>query len=357
MKIPSPWSVGCGRLPVITVGVLSLGLLASACAPLEFKAVLGPGEPRESEGVVLSDEGAPSAKVAMIDLRGVIVDARTPGLFGSGPSVLDETLAHFERARSDDAVKAVVLRINSPGGSVTASDVLAREIERFREESGKPVVASMGDVAASGGYYVALACDAIMAHESTLTGSIGVIFPTINMSSGLARIGIVSRPVVSGPNKNIADPISPMQDEHYTILQGVVDDMYERFRTRVVEHRPGLDAARLDELTDGRILTGAAARGAGLIDATGDLRDAFDKAKELAGLPSARLVKYSSDGVAPRTPYAIAGGDPRAGSGFVGDQTAPAGARSVEINLLSIEMGTMLGSSPMAYYLWMPTQP
>ncbi|MDX9912108.1 MAG: signal peptide peptidase SppA [Phycisphaerales bacterium] len=357
MSIPTTGVFRSVRTWSLALGAACATILAPACAPLEFKAVLGPGEPKASEGVVLSDDGAPSAKVAMIDLRGVIADARAPGLFGSGPSVLDDTLAHFERARNDEAVKAVVLRINSPGGSVTASDVLASEIERFREETGKPVVASMADVAASGGYYVALACDRIIAHESTLTGSIGVIFPTLNMSSGLAKIGIVSRPVVSGPNKNIADPLSPMQDAHYAILQGIVDDMYARFRARVVEHRPGLDTSRLGELTDGRIMTGSAAREAGLVDETGDLHDAFALAKKLAGLPRAKLVKYTSDGVAPRTPYAIASGEPRAASEHAGAPGGASGANSVEINVLSLQLGSVFGSSPTAYYLWMPTLP
>src|SRR5690606_20290868 len=294
------------------------------------------------------------AKVVMIDVRGLIADRREPFLIGRGGSPVDDLVAQLRKAEKDSAVKAVVLRINSPGGTVTASDVMYREVRRFAEESGKPVVASMSEIAASGGYYLALAADYMMAEPTTITGSIGVLIPTVNVSEGLGRIGIKSRSVVSRPNKDIANPLEPMVESHYAILQQLVDEYYALFRQRVIERRGGvgpslsgltrreLDASRIDELTDGRVVTGASAEAAGLVDATGGVHEAFEAAKSLAGVKKARLVKYHrEDEDKPRSPYASA-------------PVGPAETGGTEINLLQLQMnGGIPGGveTAGAYYL------
>lgn len=279
-------------------------------------------------------------KIAQIDLAGLIADARTPRLLGQGPNPVDAFLARLRKAEDDSSVAGIVVRINSPGGTVTASDILHREIVEFRARSGKAVVASLGEVAASGGYYVALACDEIVCEPTTITASIGVIIPTLNISEGLGRIGVHSRAITSGPNKDLANPLTPVREAHAAILQGMVDAMYARFLARVDHNRPSLSVAHRAEATDGRVMTGERAHEIGLVDRLGGLKEAFERAREIAGVQRARLVKYHAEGVVVRTPYASADApiDPGNGQGFS-----------------LIDLGGMDGlEAGRAYYVWVP---
>jgi len=344
------------RFRRIAAGVLvgAMGVLAG-CTPLTVSFTLFADDSRLSEATILTEKGDGSAKIAQIDVHGLISDRAGGGFLSKETNPVDDLTARLRKAERDPNVKAVIIRINSPGGTVTASDVLYREVRRFSRESKKPVVASLGEIAASGGYYLALSADRIVAEPTGITGSIGVIIPTVNISDGLGRIGIRSRSITSRSNKDLANPLEPMREEHYAVLQGLVDDFYARFRSLVIERRGTagtkggtrpLDMDRIDELTDGRVLTGVRAMEAGLVDQNGGLDDAFDVAKGLAGLKAARLVKYyRGDEDKPRSPYARS--DP-----------SPMGA-GTEINLLQIQMNGMSSLSPMgsagAYYLWLPT--
>ncbi|MBY0113568.1 MAG: signal peptide peptidase SppA [Phycisphaerales bacterium] len=336
-----------------TIPLLLLAATLTACTPLTVSFTLFAKDKKLVESVVDEDSNA-SWKVCVIDVQGLIVDAPLPGLLGPGANPVDEVVARLDRARTDASIRAVVLRINSPGGSVTGSDVLYREIRRFRELSNKPVVVSMAEVAASGGYYIALAADRILANPTTITGSIGVIVPTINFSDGLSRIGIVARSVKSGPNKDIANSLEPMKDSHYRVLQGLVDEYYAAFRQHVKDRRPNLDLARFDESTDGRIMSGREALARGLVDQLGGIREAFDAAKELAGIQAAKMVKFRLEGAAvPRTAYADASVDL---------PTTPAASNpGTEVNLLRIDASGFFphaGPAPSSfYYLWMANEP
>lgn len=327
--------------------VLFVGLLAG-CSPLSLTIGLGPSNVGLRESTVLADENAGKNKIAMIDITGMIADAKEPGFFGASSSPVDDLVRRLKLAQRDDNVHAVILRINSPGGTVTGSDVMYTEIRRFREESEKPIVASLGEVAASGGYYTALAADKIIAHPTTITGSIGVIIPTMNISRTLTMIGIKPRAVMSGPNKDLASPVGPVREEHYALLQAIVDEFYAQFKNLVIERRPGLEDHNLAEATDGRIVTGLHAAEIGLVDKTGTIHDAFDLAKELAGLETARLVKYSSGGRSARSAYAAA------------DPTLPAASPTTSetnIGLFQIDFQNLAagqGMWPRAYYLWTP---
>lgn len=339
----------------------SLGAAAvclSACTPVTVSFELFGREKKLAETTVSEDDRA-TWKVAVIDVEGTIVDANLPPLLSRGGNPVDDIVARLEMARNDAAVRAVVLRINSPGGSVTGSDVVYREIIRFREQTGKPVVVSMAEVGASGGYYVSLACDRIMAYPTTITGSIGVIIPTINFSAGLAKIGIVARSVKSGPNKDIANPLEPMKESQYAVLQHLVDQFYDDFKARVKDRRPHLDQARFAEMTDGRIVSGKDALELGLIDALGGIRDAFDEAKKLAGIPSAKMIKYQPEGaVRPRTPYASADELPRGTWMNAGNQGAGTEINLLQINASSPGLYPHAGlSGGTAYYLWLPDVP
>ncbi len=335
-----------GRVTLLTG---ALGMALGACGPMTFSVTFGLEDRKLSEAVVARDEGAGAAKVLMIDVRGLVSEDPASGLLGinGGPSPVDEVVARLERAAKDSSVKAVVVRINSPGGTVSASDTVYRELRRFREQTGKPIVASLGEIAASGGYYIALASDEIVAEPTSLTASIGVIIPTINVSEGLGRIGIRSRAIKSGPNKDMGDPLGPAREEHYALLQGIVDEFYAKFRARVEERRPLLDARAADEVTDGRVVTGHRAVEVGLADAEGGVREAFEAAKRRAGLERAVLVKYHVEGEKPRTIYAAT---------ETGIGGAPSGA-GAEINFLQLRLeglSSLGGAKPVAYYAWLP---
>lgn len=272
---------------------------AFGCMPKSITIQLTPDRGQVEQHVVYRDQlGGP--RIAQIDLTGVITSTETSA-FGSA-ALLDDMALMLDRAEKDPNVSAVILRINSPGGSVAASETLANMIEGFKVRSGKPVVASMAEVAASGGYYTAIAADRIVAQPTTITGSVGVIVPTMNFADGLARIGIKSRSVISGPNKDIANPLQPMNEAHYAILQGIVDEFYADFRARVVAARPNIQNS--DEILDGSVYTGRRALELGLVDKLGGIPEAFAEAKRLAGLDSAVLVKYHRGGPTPMTPYA-----------------------------------------------------
>jgi protease-4 len=334
---------------MIRLYLLLLLLTLPACGRASITFALGESDPALHERTVIDEGWGP--KVAQIDIRGLLIDSPRPTLLGTSDSPVDELVARLDKAAKDPAIRAVILRINSPGGGVAASETMYAEVRRFREESGKPVVASLGEVAASGGYYLALAADEIVAQPTTITGSIGVIIPTVNISTALERWGVRSRSITSGPNKDMANPLEPAEEPHYALLQGMVDEFYSQFRGLVAERRSsaitaatGPDAqASLATHTDGRVFTGAQAARLGFADRTGSLRDAFDRAKSLAKLDKASLVRYHSEGDAPRTAYARA--DDHAG----------------DINLLKLDIGETLLGMPAggrgAYYLWAPSAP
>jgi protease-4 len=230
-------------------------------------------------------------KVAIIDVEGMILNARTSSLFSEGDNPVSLFRERLDVAADDPDVRAVVLRINSPGGAVTASDIMYHDLMKFREKTGIPVVACMMDVAASGAYYLAMACDCVYAHPSTVTGSIGVIMTLYNASGLFQKIGLESNPIKSGPNKDIGNPGRPMTPEERAILQGVVNCFYGQF-VHVVALGRHLPEERVRELADGRVYSGLEAKMLGLVDEVGHLDDAIAAAKQLACLKDARIVAY-----------------------------------------------------------------
>jgi len=180
-------------------------------------------------------------------------------------------------------VKAIVLRIDSPGGGVVPSQEIYDAVKRVRNKNNKMVIASMGTVAASGGYYIAAATDRIIANPGTLTGSIGVIMELANLEGLLKKIGVESLVVKSGRYKDIGSPLRKMREDDRRILQSVMDDVHRQFIQAVAEGR-SLDVAEVQPLADGRIFTGRQAREMKLVDELGDLEDAIRLAADLAGI-------------------------------------------------------------------------
>lgn len=277
------------RVAAVTALVAASWLLSGCITVNTF----GTGRDPLVETVVYGTTGP---KVLLLDIDDVITDVDISGPLGIGRhestvARVREQLDRAEKAR----VAGVLLRINSPGGGVTASDVVFRELLRFKSENDVPVVAVMMGVAASGGYYVAMASDYIIAHPTTVTGSIGVIASGLNLSGLLNKHGVTDQTIIAGDFKDVGSPFRPMAPHERAYLQAIVDDMHDRFRQVVVQGRPALDAARVAELADGRVYTANQAAQNGLIDSTGYMPDAIDELKRRIQAPALRVVSYHRD--------------------------------------------------------------
>ena len=233
-------------------------------------------------------------KIAHIDLEGVITSSKDTSWGGTGESMVERLAKDLKRAREDDDVKAIVLRINSPGGEVTASDVLYNHVRKTSKK--KPVVIYMDSVAASGGYYAACGGTEIMANHTTMTGSIGVIISTINYQTLFNKLGVDPIVFTSGEFKDTLSGSRPMRDDEKAMVQGMVDQIYERFLTVVKNARTEIPEEELRaNIADGRIFTGTEALSKKLIDKIGYVEDAYDRARELAKAPDAKVMKYNRE--------------------------------------------------------------
>jgi protease-4 len=230
-------------------------------------------------------DGLPGgARVAVVEVEGIIGTEVQRGL---DPEGLVRTLGEY---RDDPAVRAVVLRINSPGGVVAPTQEIFAAVRRLREAK-KPVVASLGSVAASGGYYVAVAADRIYASPGTLTGSIGVVMQMANLEGLLKKVGVEYVVVKAGAYKDVGNMARAMTPEERRILQSLLDDVYDQFISAVAEGR-GLDPQAVRAFAEGRIYSGRQAQALRMVDDLGGLDDAIEAAAKMAGLPGKPKVIY-----------------------------------------------------------------
>jgi protease IV len=313
---------------------LLIGVLLSGCSVISVD--LSPRiRPLEEETV----EGKGDAKILLLDVSGFLSDDTPSGLLTIGtPPPRVPMLVRFreelKKAGEDAKVKAIVVRINSPGGTVTASDIMYRELMAFKQTSRLPVIASMMDVAASGGYYVALAADTIVAHPTTVTGSIGVILLSVNAEGLMQKLGVATAAIKSGERKDMGSPFRALTPEERGIFQSVIDGLHQQFVDKVVEHRK-LPAATAASLADGRIYTAEQALGHKLIDRIGYVPDAVEAARKAAGIDQARVVVYKRPREYRATYYARSETD--------------AGAASAISRLAG-----MTGAGPSFLYLFLP---
>jgi len=313
-----------GKLLLVALGIaimVILGLVGSyhsyfnmADAPLEKFHSLTPHATK---------------KIAIIGVEGAIVDT-------------DDGFVkrQIDRVRNDDAVVAVVLRIDSPGGTVTASDYLYHHLRKLADERELPVVVSMGSLCASGGYYVAMAVgdqpNAVYAEPTTWTGSIGVVIPHFDLSGLLTSVHVKDDSIASGPLKLMASPTRPMTDQERQLLQQLVDESFAGFKEIVVSGRPKFadDAQALDAVATGQIFTARQALDRGLVDKIGFIEDAIERAAQLAGesADDVRCVRYEP-------PQTLA--------------DALLGARAAPSRGSALDPAAWLDlTTPRAYYLW-----
>jgi protease-4 len=231
-------------------------------------------------------------KVAVISLNGPIQYESSSFIFGGGAITPDAVRTELERAKSDDSVKAIVLQINSPGGSVAAS----QEIVNLLEQVEKPIVVSMSDLAASGGYYISAGTDKIVALPGTLTGSIGVISEVPNLKGLFDKLGIDMQVFISGKHKDMYGGFRDLTPEEKVIMQDMTDQLYNQF-VQVVARGRNLSEGKVRELANGQLYTGVQAKELGLVDELGGLQTAIDAAASLAGISKPEVEYYR-----PQTP-------------------------------------------------------
>ncbi len=215
-------------------------------------------------------------KIGVVEIKGLISEA-------------DQVLKNLRYFARDSSVKAVVVRIDSPGGAVGASQEIYRELKRLAQK--KPVVASMGSVAASGGLYVALGAQKILASPGTITGSIGVMIQIPNLSRLLEKVGVEATIIKSGPYKDTGSLFRPLTEEERKLLYQTIRDVYEQFVNAISESR-GIPPEKIRKFADGRVFTGKQAKEWGLIDGFGNLEDAIELAAQMAGLSKPPQVVY-----------------------------------------------------------------
>ncbi|MBI4489090.1 MAG: signal peptide peptidase SppA [Deltaproteobacteria bacterium] len=251
------------------LGILFLSILVFFVAVFFFAYLTG------GDVQVLSLLGGEG--VGVLEIEGSIDDSR-------------EALQNLKRFGEIKGIKAVVVRIDSPGGGVAPTQEIYEEIEKLKKK--KPVIASLGGMATSGGYYIASACDQVVANPGTLTGSIGVIMQLGNVEELMKKLGLKGYSIKSGPHKDIGSPLRPLSPEGRAILQSLVDNVHGQFVSAVARGR-GMAEDKIRELADGRVYSGEQAKGLGLVDILGNVEDAIDLAAKRAGIKGPPQVFYS----------------------------------------------------------------
>lgn len=319
----------------LIASMMAAFLVCGGC--IKPKITLFPGDTEPLKEFTLQGEG--KEKILLVAVNGFISDSHRELSLSRKSSMVQEIVSQLKKAEKDKDIKGVILKIDSPGGSVTASDILYHEIIRFKERSSVKLTAVMMGTAASGGYYVALPADFMVAHPTTVTGSIGVIFLRPNVSGLMDKIGLEVAVNKSGRNKDIGSPYRMATEEEERIMQNLIDDLAARFLTLVGKHRQLSDQSKADIASAG-IYTAEEALRLGLIDQIGYLDDAIQKTVKMAGLPdNARIIVYR------RAEYP----DDNLYNTFSGRPEMPA------INF--INLGLAEAMPPLRsgfYYLWLP---
>ena len=324
------------RRLIVWVAVLAGSALAGCGQRSAW--IIRPVSPDEKlkESVVSRDPGLfVAAKIAIIDVDGLLLNNRQQSIFSAGENPVSLFVEKLDKAQRDPNVRAIIVRINSPGGGVTACDIMHERLRRFREaRSDVKVFAVIEDVGASGAYYVACGAERILAHPTSVVGSIGVIVQTVSFAGTMAKLGIDAHAITSGKHKDLASPLKPLDKEDQAILQEMVDRYYERFLKVVGAGRKALPAAKVKALADGRVFAGQQAKELGLVDGLMHMTEAIELAKRQCGVDRAKVVMYNRPWGYRANVYSAMPAVP-------------------QINLLNISVGDILDMTrPRFMYLW-----
>ncbi len=268
------------------LALMSLAAFLSGCATIK----LGPSfnQPLKEQQV---EEGKSDSKVLIINIDGILNDQPNRGLLASSPSLLDKVMMQLKKAEKDKQIVAVLLKVNSPGGGVTVSQILHHELMAFKERSGKKLFVQMMSVAASGGVYISMAADHIQAHPATITGSVGVISMSADLSGTMDKIGAKVNVYKTGENKDMGSPFKAASKSDRQAFTEMVENMATDFYS-LVQKRNNLNETTMDLLKTARVITGDKAKELGLVDSIGYLSDATQKACELAKAKECNVVTY-----------------------------------------------------------------
>ena len=290
----------------------------------------------ESFEEIVVEEGSAVEKILLIDIDGPISNRPKKTLVGfrSDTGMVDRIREILKKAEKDKNIKGILLRVNSPGGTVTSSDIIYHEIKSFKERFKVKVYVSVIDVAASGGYYVALAGDSIMVHPTSLVGSIGVLALKLNLEGLMDKVGVEWEVVKSSKKKDFMSPFRPLTKEERELFQETIDRYYDRFVDLVVLNRDGLDVKEVRALADGRIYNARQALNNHLVDSIGYLKDLVELAKKELDQPDLKVVTYSRPRDYKSNYYSSMGSTPK-------------------INLINLDLGFDWNQiSPQFLFLW-----
>ena len=320
---------------------LIIGLSAGWCVLLSGCAVIDLSSVMRSDLEEVTVQTDPhcfvSDKILLVDVSGEIKDSEAGGMFSDAGCTPDYIKAVLNLAEADSRIQAVVLRIDSPGGSVSASELIAREIKSFRERTGVPVIAQVNNLGCSGAYFIACAADHIQAQPSAIVGSIGVIAILPKYRKLADKIGYDEQIFKSGAMKDIGNSMRDMTDDERAVFQKIINSDYRQFLDWILANRPKeLTREALTAAADGRIYTPQDAVERKLIDSVGYLDDALDMAREAVGIKKANVVTYSYSDSADRNIYSPRGS-----------------ARPFRVGSLHLSAGLTERKAGF-YYLWMP---
>ena len=307
---------------LVRLGLIGLSagcIVLTACITVKVDLFKGPGPPKE---VVVSGEG--DDKIVMIALSGIISTTPAKKLLGlsAGIGMVARIKEELDLARKDKAVKGLLVRVMSPGGTISASDIIYHLIREFKRKKKVPVVACLVSLATSGGYYVALAADEIVALPTTITGSIGVIIVKVNIAGLMKKIGVQDETYVSGPNKRIMSFFVRDSEKQRKIVQNMINAVHRRF-VNLVAKRRNMPLDKAAKLADGRVFLAPEAKRLGLIDRLGYVESAVARIKKLAKLKKAKLVVYRRPGQYKKNLYAVGPMDPAALKAILPPWSAP----------------------------------
>lgn len=272
------------------MGLLIMVFALFACSPQFHLDFMGKQRIEEVELV----KSRAKEKILLLDISGLIGTSMSQGIFDREGDVLSQVYFRLKKAAEDNMVKGVILRLDTPGGEVTASDIIYHEILNFKQRTGIPVVALMMGLAASGGYYIASACDYLMAHPSTLTGSIGVISLFPNLEDLFEKVGVQVQVIKSGALKDSGSVFRQMTPEERDVFQKIIEEYHQNFQDVVYENRKEhLSLEDLKKIADGRVLTASQALEARLIDEIGYFDKALKTILDFASLQEAKVVSYT----------------------------------------------------------------
>ena len=289
-----------------------------------------------AEFAVMAGDPTSGDRIGLIDVDGVLLNSDYTGLssFGENPVALFREKLDYMAANR--CYRAVVVRINSPGGGVTACDIMRRDLLAFKQRTGLPVFACLLDMGAGGAYYLATAADQIVAHPTTITGGIGVILNLYNLQDAMAQFNVLGQPIKAGDKIDMGSPIRQQPEEVRAMLQTMADEFHNRFRDAVEQSRPAHDPRRQEDF-DGRVFTATQALERRLIDAIGYLDDVVAATRQAAGRPMARVVLLHRRIDRARSPYAVTPNIPLQGT-------------ALPLSLPGLERSRL----PTFLYLWEP---